>query len=379
MDAFQIVSGVATVMLNPDMLVDADGRMVDHLAATPAGNKTKVLMVPLSGYFTGGVMDYTYKLASDDEFAGGVVTDAKVKDDMLEYTITVPDAGFAANNGDGTYTADAAYTSPYTGMVTATDANGVSATATVSIMLNRAPTTPGDTDDSGVVNGDALVLGTQAKDRGTELAAVANFHKACAKINECELDAFTDDNGEKLMVSVTGTTRLDKDAGMTYVSSMPTDGSVKLMGEMSTWNADSTPPAHESVTVKLKAMDMHGLMKEVSVLVNVDGAPMVTASGQFYAGKSYEVNYTRTIVDATGDSDGLVGWFEDPEGADLTISATSADDDIATVSVANDALVITGHALDRTTKITVTATEAAGLGQTTMVELMVTITRVGGT
>ena len=105
-------------------------------------------------------------------------------------------------------------------------------------------------DDDGVVNDGIqnmlLVLGNMAgkrKDQAGEdmaSAAVENVYMACTEINECVLDVFMDDGD--ITVTVTGMTRDDKaDSG--HVDWAATaDGNVKLIGLVSTWDADAEPP-----------------------------------------------------------------------------------------------------------------------------------------
>ena len=341
------------MLINPDELVDDEGRTV------AANAKTKVYKISLSGYFTGGVPEYQYKLASGTNFAGGVVTDFEIKDAMLEYTITVPPTP--------------SYTTTYSGSVMATDAKGVTATATVGIMLNRAPLTAGDTDSDGTldVNNGFLLLGTQAADRATSLNAQGNVHEACAKVDTCVLDAFQDDG------DFTYAVKAQKRLGLndaTRVSWETTDsGDVKLTGMKSTWNADLNTPAHSNVTVTLTATDGNGLTKDVDLVVQVNGAPTLTAAGQDINGMSYDVKNTLRI---TGSTDATSALFEDAEGNSLTIAAVSDKSNVA--SVANsDGILVTGLALGQTATITVTATEDGDLGQKAEVKFKVKVTQVG--
>jgi len=119
---------------------------------------------------------------------------------------------------------------------------------------------------------------------------------------------------------------------------------------------------------------MNGLTKEVSVLVTVDEAPTVTDRGESFDGKTYDVKGTFIITNVS-----VEGWFEDPEGAGLTLTAASEDVTVASVTDDGTAVIITGHTIDHTTKITVMAAETAGLGQTAKVEFMVRVTEVTAT
>ena len=156
-DAFQDRVDVANVLLNPDELMDADDRIIDNVADMGGDATTKAFVLNLANYFIGGVPDYSYEIvdavpdaAADSTTLGAqFVTandlranlSAEVKGGNLEYKITKTDATFA----------DAAYVTGFSGMVTATDGNDVTATVTITIMLNKEPSTIGLGDD-GLAN-----------------------------------------------------------------------------------------------------------------------------------------------------------------------------------------------------------------------------------
>jgi hypothetical protein len=380
--ALQARSNVDPTLLNDDELVDDEGRTVDSAETTPADAETKTLTVDLSTYFIGGTPGFTYEfvdmngdtdgLGNDLEADASNVIDGEINNEtgMLEYTLTIPSAGWDSE----------LYTTGFEGDVKAIDDDGVAATATVTIMLNRKPTFT-DTDGDGIVNDDAaLVLGTmdgKRKDQDgddTPSGAVANVNMACAEINECVLDLVFMDDGD-ITVTVTGMTRDDKDDSGKVGWETTDDGKVKLIGLASTWDADADVPADSPVTVKLKAVDERGLDAEVSVLVSVNAAPTVSDKGKLFAGTSRDVDESLTLTSAVS------GWFENDEGTDtVTYTGESADTDTATITTeANDVLTgvdITAVTLGGTTTITVTATESNGLRQSASVEFTVTVTGV---
>jgi hypothetical protein len=373
--ALQARSNVDPTLLNDDELVDDEGREVDNVATTPADDETKTLTVDLSTYFIGGTPDFTYEFVMDQDGDNGLQTDVidgEINNEtgMLEYTLTKAAADWPVG----------LYTMGFVGDVKAIDDGGVAATATVTIMLNRAPMFV-ESGDTGAVNTDALVLGTMAgkrKDSDGEddvaLSAVANVHMACAEINECVLDVFTEDGDGDFTVTVTGMTRADKADSGKVGWELTDDGNVKLIGLASTWDADADVPADSPVTVKLKAVDERGLDAEVSVLVSVNAAPTVSDKGKLFAGTSRDVDESLTLTSAVS------GWFENDEttGDTVTYTGESADTDIVSIATASatddeitDNVDITGHTVGATTTITVTATDS--LMQSASVEFSVTV------
>ena len=386
--ALQALSIVAPTLLNDDELVDDEGRKVSAAEGASADDETKTFTVDLSAYFIGGTPDYKYAFVDMDDDEAGVqnalqgdaadaVIDGEINNDtgMLEYTLTISDSpsSWAAN----------LYTIGFVDDVTVTDHLGVEATATVTIMLNKEPTF--DDGGTGVVNdgsGITLVLGTMAgkrKDADGEdgaLGAVENVHMECAEINECVLDVFGDDGD--ITVTVTGMTRDEKpDSG--HVDWAPTDdGNVKLIGLASTWDADATPAADSPITVKLKAVDGRGLEAEASVLVSVNAAPTLSELGQSFVGSSHAVDKMLTLTNEVS------AWFMNAEGGDTlaftgesdNANIASIDDDDTTAALTDGDVDITGVTLGRSTTITITATENAGLRQSASLEFTVSVTGV---
>ncbi|MCY4481244.1 MAG: collagen-like protein [Spirochaetaceae bacterium] len=373
--AFQARSGVDAVLLNDAELVDDDDRAIDDDAETAVGPTTKKFTLNLGDYFVGGAGGNTYALVDADPatpaiidfMAGSAVITAEVSDGTLEYTLTMPTGGFPD---------ETRYTTGYTGMVTATDANGVSANAAVNIRLNRAPTFE-DSDNDGIVTTTPLLLGTADEDRGTALPAVPNFYRECKSINSCVLAVFSDD--DELTISVKGMTQEGK-ADTTKVGwSTTPSGAIELFGIASTWLApDGGTANHRSITVTLEAEDTKGLTAEAKVLVNVDSAPTLTTLGQSYVGTTQDVDGQLVVTtDATG-------WFQDTETTGTpTYSGKTGNDDIAVIDgLVNGALpsgngvTITAVALGQSTAITITATDGSGLGQTATVEFTANVTGV---
>ena len=147
---------------------------------------------------------------------------------------------------------------------------------------------------------------------------------ACTEINECVLDVFMDDGD--FTVTVTGMTR-DGKADSGHVDWAATaDGNVKLIGLVSTWDADADSPADSPVTVKLKAVDGRNLEAEVSVLVSVNGAPALSELGQSFAGSTHSVDKMLTLTN------GVSAWFMNAETADaVAYTGESENDNIASV------------------------------------------------
>ena len=128
--------------------------------------------------------------------------------------------------------------------------------------------------------------------------------------------------------------------------------------------------------MKLKAVDGRDLEAEVSVLVSVNGAPALSELGQSFAGSSHQVDETLTLTNEVSS------WFVNAEDGDtLVYTGTSKNSNIASIGATEDVLTnedidITGVTLGRSTTITVTATENAGLRQSASVEFTVSVTGV---
>jgi hypothetical protein len=338
--------------------------------------------VNIASYFTGGVQPYEFAPVGAGVFvnnnvdaeAAEEVTDAKLDKTSgdLTFKLTAP-----ANGVDSNLFLAEAYTEGYKIAVKATDANGVSVTNDVIIALNRAPrlfgadTNPADTVVDESVD-TPLLLGTQAADRGTALAADVGVHAACMKINECLLAVFDDD--DKITVTVAGMTVGGK-ADNTKVSAVENDKGVTLMGMSSTWvAADNTVTpqviaGHRSVRVNLVATDSKGLMTKAAVMVDVDAAPSLSTIGMAIHGSTVEVKGTYK------PSDNINTLFKDDlaDSRTIDVTGTPAEPGIATWDNADDE--VTGVAISQSTTITLKATEMGNdnLGQTATIEFTVTV------
>ena len=149
---------------------------------------------------------------------------------------------------------------------------------------------------------------------------------ACAKIQECVLDVFTDEGD--ITVTVVSMTRDDVMDTSKVGWSASADGSaVTLTGMASTWDKDrkndrnEAVPGHAPVTVKLKATDMGELSTEVSVLVAVNGPPTLS-EGAAGVGRSAKTKVGEEVSLSTVPL-GLFTDPEDPDGSRTLCSASS--------------------------------------------------------
>ena len=386
--AFQGRSGVASVLYN-------DEELKTGALALAANGTSNEIMLNIASYFVGGVGPYTYALVDNDENAdapqfvdndstaaeAAEVAEEKLDKDSgdLTFKLTAP----ASGEGDNLFDAGS-YTAGFKITVKGTDSNGVSAESVVTIGLNRAPRLLGtDTNNDGVVDATAttaLLLGTQAVDRDTALAAVTGVHAECEKINECMLAVFDDD--DDITVVVEGMT-VQGNADRTKVVATESAMGVTLMGRASTWipaDADADPPVvegHRQVRVNLVATDSKGLDTKAAVLVEVDAAPTLSDLGMNIDGNTYNVKGTYTLT--TGDG---MAFFKDDlaDGRSYAVAATSGNVAIATV-VTNAGIVISGVTAGQSTTIKLTATESgtAHLGQTAELEFNVNVTEGAST
>ena len=385
--AFQGVE-VAPVLFN-------DKELMSNGVALAAEGTSDTLTINVASYFVGGQEPYTYELVDDDTdaddpqfvnvVATGDATEAvEVADEKLDmdsgdltFKLMAPTTGEAGNLFIAT-----SYTAGFSIVVKATDGNGVPATSTVTVGLNRAPRLlSADADSDTVIDASAttpLLLGTQVdKDRPTAaaLSAVAGVHADCPKISECLLAVFADD--DDFTVTVTGMIVGGK-ADSTKVGYKMTDEGITLTGMDSTWDAAATPAAHSSVRVNLMARDTKGLETKAAVMVDVDAAPSLSDLGNALMGASYNVDSddgTLTLSSGNG-----AAYFEnDQVTATLafTVTATPSNTNIATAGVGP--VRVTGVTAGQSTTIKLTATEDAGMQQTAELEFTVNVMTVGGT
>ncbi len=360
------------------MVLFNDEELMSDGVALAADGTSDALTINMASYFIGGAEPYTYELAGDGEFhdnnAAAAVAEEVTEEavDMssgqLSFKLTAPASGVDTN-----LFAAESYTEGYRIMVKAMDANSVPATAMVVIGLNRAPQLKGtDANTDTVVDESVttpLLLGSQAADRGTALTAVTGVHAECAKINECMLDVFQDD--DKLTVTVTGMTVGGKADSM-KVTAVASDKGVTLSGMRSTY--DTATSAHIPVRVNLMARDTKGLETKAAVMVSVDTAPSLSDLGKSIMGATYNVDNTYTLK-----TNGAVAFFMDDLGADVTVAAAPTNAAVATIptDVSSVPVTVTGVTAGQSTTIKLTATEPGALGQTAELEFTVNVTKVG--
>ena len=113
-------------------------------------------------------------------------------------------------------------------------------------------------------------------------------------------------------------------------------------------NATITGVAAGTATLTFTASDPDGLSADQEAMVTVNTPPM-------------PVGTIDTVTVSEGGSTTLVisGYFSDADGDALSYEATSSDDDIATVSLADSTATINGHDPGSAT-ITITATDPRG-------------------
>ena len=390
--AFQGVE-VAPVLFN-------DKELMSNGVALAAEGTSDTLTINVASYFVGGQEPYTYELVDDDTdaddpqfvnvVATGDATEAvEVADEKLDmdsgdltFKLMAPTTGEPGNLFIAT-----SYTAGFSIVVKATDGNGVPATSTVTVGLNRAPRLlSADADSDTVIDASAttpLLLGTQVdKDRPTAaaLSAVAGVHADCPKISECLLAVFADD--DDFTVTVTGMIVGGK-ADSTKVGYKMTDEGITLTGMDSTWDAAATPAAHSSVRVNLMARDTKGLETKAAVMVDVDAAPSLSDLGIALMGSTHNVDGVLTLTSGDG-----TGYFENDgvtASTDLGVAGSQGNASIAWVGTsatdgtinATTGVKVTGVTAGQSTTIKLTATESGGMAQTAELEFTVNVTKVG--
>ena len=328
-------------------------------------------------YFVGGAPPLEFSVTRDMTTADPpVLPDSvsdtftlEVEDGMLVFGVkaatTMPTAGTGTDPND--YTHGSQFT------VTATDANGASATKMVHIKSNRAPTRPETLPTF------AVTVGTQDAEDETRMAADGTAAAPkCATFNVCVLKPlvaddradttahFLDEDSSKLIFSIASVS----DA---KASAMVTNDGVQVTG---TSGSESG-----SVTVTIRATDAGGLYVDTALTVTVDSEPEIeTAIASSF---TLPVGTSVTIVtglnsffkDAEADLDANDDGTPDNAADALSFTAASSKPGIATTPEGNvtDLAVVPVNVGD--TKITVTATDS--LGQTVTQETMVDVKQAG--
>ena len=325
-------------------------------------------------YFVGGAPPLEFSVTRDMTTADPpVLPDSvsdtftlEVEDGMLVFGVkaatTMPTAGSSTDPND--YTHGSQFT------VTATDANGASATKMVHIKSNRAPTRP------ETVPTFAVTVGTQDAEDETRMdAAGTAAAPKCATFNVCVLKPlvaddrtdttahFLDEDSSKLIFSIASVS--DGKA-----SAMVTNDGIQITG---TSGSESG-----SVTVTIRATDAGGLYVDTALTVTVDSEPEIETA----IASSFTLSVSSsaaTIVtglnsffkDAEADLDANGDGTPDNAADALVFTAVSSKPGIATTPEGSvtDLAVVPVNVGD--TKITVTATDS--LGQTVTQETMVDV------
>ncbi len=165
--------------------------------------------------------------------------------------------------------------------------------------------------------------------------------------------------GDATIVNQTGTRQVslsgtfsdaDNDSlSVTAVSSDEAKATVSVAADHSTLTV--TAQARGTATITVTAADGRGGTVEDSFTVTVKAAPVVASAISDVSG--LEAGDTRDVS--------LSGVFSDDDGDALTITATSSDENVATVSVASDGSKLTvARVAEGTATITVTAQDADG-------------------
>ena len=327
-------------------------------------------------YFVGGAPPLEFSVTRDMTTADPpVLPDSvsdtftlEVEDGMLVFGVkaatTMPTAGSDTDPND--YTHGSQFT------VTATDANGASATKMVHIKSNRAPTRPETLPTF------AVTVGTQDAEDATRMAAAGTAAAPkCATFNVCVLKPlvaddrtdtnahFLDEDSSKLIFSIASVS----DAKAT---AMVTNDGIQVTG---TSGSESG-----SVTVTIRATDAGGLYVDTALTVTVDSEPEIETA----IASSFTLAVTATsptivtglnsfFKDAEADLDADGDGTPDNTGDALVFTAVSSKPGIATTpnpdGGVTDLVVNPVNVGD--TKITVTATDS--LGQTVTQETMVDV------
>ena len=192
--------------------------------------------------------------------------------------------------------------------VTASDPGGLSASQTFAVTVpNRAPETVGEIDDAETFVGESFEI------------ALTGY--------------FSDPDGDDLTYAAT--------------SSSPSVATVAVTGA----TARVAGVAQGAATVTVTASDPGGLSASQTFEVMVPNRAPV-AVGEI---DDLEIHGEEKVYVALADH------FSDPDGDDLSYSASSSDEDVATVAISGDTVTVTPVARG-SAEITVTASDGSPLG-----------------
>ena len=293
------------------------------LQAMGVGQGTATMTVTASDGSLSASQDFTVTVPNRGPEAVGQIDDAET---FVGESVEIELAGYFSDPGGDGLTYSAASSNPgvatvsvvgatlqavgvgqgtATMTVTASDPGGLSATQTFSVTVaNRAPEAVGQINDAETFVDESVEI---------ELAGY-----------------FSDPDGDDLAYSATSS-----NTGVVTVSVV--DATLQAVGV-----------AQGSATVAVTATDVGGLTAEQDFAVTVPNrAPEVVD----------EIDDVAIFEDVTVNI-ALADYFDDPDGDDLAYSASSSDNEVATVTISGDAVAVTGVAAG-SADITVTASDGS--------------------
>ena len=315
--------------------------------------------------FSGGLEPLTYKMS--EASAGSL----KITINEETGVLTVEKAEGA---GDDFVAAD--FETGVAGMVTAEDANEVTATTTVTVKANRKPRAIlGDftlaTDGSALPTGTVgptegmYAVGTQeGLGEGAPALGQVAWNKFEARTRNSVSTGrgilvgantfghwvFLDENPGEVTVAITEIGAAGESDDNDYIMAEldAETGALTVTGVKSTFRAadptadPATVARHVPVPVEVTATDEGGLTEKDTIYVWVDGAPTVKADVPLES--TYIVRKSEGATDVLS---ALVGFFEDPEGHDITpfadgaTNVSSSNELVATVTMASGNVQVT--------------------------------------
>lgn len=311
---------------------DATDRIGD--LTTPNGGELN-----LRAAFSGGAEPLKYEITPAP--TDGAVTGGSFKISLSESGMLTVEKATATATSYG----DADFTTGATVTVKATDANDVEATRMVNIKANRAPKVLEGiayvVPDSGAPEVDAdqaneqrvkfmvgtqekLELGSVEKQAWNKIYLTGDRNLILGTGTGTAGNIFDDDEDDgdlKLSIKT-----IDEDYVMAEVGKVDDSGHAQdltITGVKSTWVDDTSADnddKHKPTAIVVTATDSGDLSSDATLYVWVDGAPAVERGGVLQA--TYPVRDSdspRNVVRALG------GFFEDPEGADMTVSPVVGD------------------------------------------------------